>query len=95
MNSGNIRRAGEVVTGGVATYLTREAREKALQEAEKKGAERTERALKQSSEPVIPQEAYNLERQAVKEARSEDPILHPEDIIKQKASELNSWFFGS
>lgn len=57
MNSGNLRRTGEVVASGVATYLAREAREKAVQQAEKKGAERTERALKQSSEPVTPSEA--------------------------------------
>ena len=95
MNSGNLRRVGEVVAGGVGTYLAREAREKAVQEAEKKGAERTERAIKQSSEPVTSQEAYDLERKAVKEARSEDPILHTEDTIKEKASELSSWFFGS
>lgn len=66
-----------------------------MQEAEKKGVERTERAIKQSSEPVTSQEAYDFERKAVKEARSEDLILHTEDTIKEKASELSSWFFGS
>ena len=95
MNSANVRRAGEIIAGGVASYLAREARDKAVKEAEKKGVERTERALKQSSEPATPQEVYDLERKAVKEARSEDPILHTEDTIKEKASELSSWFFGS
>jgi len=95
MHSGTFRRAAEMVAGGVATYLAREAREKAVQEAEKKGIERAERAIKQSSEPVTFQEAYNCERKFVKEARSEDPILHTEDTIKEKASELSSWFFGS
>jgi len=95
MNSGNLRRVGEAVAGGFRAYLAREAREKAVQEAEKKGAERTERAIKQSSEPTTSQEAYNLERKAVKEARSENPILNTEDTIKEKFSELSSWFFGS
>ena len=83
MNSGNLRRTREVIASGMATYLAREAREKAVQEAEKKGVERTERALKQSSELITSQEA-----------RSEDPILHMEDTLKEKASELSSWFFG-
>jgi hypothetical protein len=95
MNSRNVRRVTEVVAGGVGTYLAREAREKSVKEAEKKGVERATRAIKQSSEPTTSQEAYDLERKAVKEARSEDPILHTEDTLKEKASELSNWFFGS
>ena len=95
MNSRNVHRVTEVVAGGVGTYLAREAREKSVKEAEKKGVARAARAIKQSSEPTTSQEAYNLEHKAVQEARSEDPILHTEDTLKEKASELSSWFFGS
>lgn len=95
MNSGNLRRAGEVLASGAVTYLAREAREKSVQDAEKKGVERAERALKQSSKPVTPQEVYDLERKAVNDARSEDPLLHAEDTLKGKASEISSWFSGS
>lgn len=95
MNAANARRTGEaILTGGVA-YFAREAREKAVNVSENKGVSRSGRAFEQSTEPISPQEAYELERKAVKEARTEDPILYTEDKIKEKASELSSWFFGS
>jgi hypothetical protein len=93
MNSGNVRRVGEVVVSGVATYLAREVRQQAVETVEKKGAERTEGAIKNSSEPVTVEEAYKLECKAVQEARSEDPILHAEDTIKETASSVSRWFF--
>ena len=95
MNSGNLRRAVEVVAGGTVTYLAREAHQKSSQEAENEGIVRASRAVKQSSEPIIPQEVYDLERKAVKEARSEHVILRVEDTLKEKAKEAGDWFFGS
>lgn len=65
-----------------------------MQEAEKKGVERATRAVEQSSEPTTAKQAYDLEREAVKKARSEDPILNAEDTVKEKAKEVSSWFFG-
>jgi hypothetical protein len=95
MNSANIRRLTEAVAAGTVTYLAREARERSVEEAENKGVERSTRAIKNSTESTTSQEAYDLERKAVKDARSEDPILATEDTIKEKASDLSSWFFGS
>lgn len=94
-NSRNVRRVTEVAAGGLATFLAREAREKAVKDAERKGVVRTKRAIRQASEPTTSQEAYTLERKAVREARSEDPILYTEDTIKEKASGLTSWLFES
>jgi heme/copper-type cytochrome/quinol oxidase subunit 3 len=95
MNSNNVRRLTEVGASAVMTWLAREARDKAVKEAETKGIERSQRAIQRASEPVDAAEVYYIERTAVKDARSENPILHTEDTIKEKATAVSNWFFGS
>ena len=74
------------------TYL---AREKVKDGSEKRGTERAQRAIKNSSKPVDSKAAYKLEREAVKKAQSDDPILNMEDTVKGYSSSFSEWFFGS
>ena len=98
MDSNSRRRAIELVSGGVFTYLAREARERATEKAEEKGKERCATAIEQSTEPVTHNDAYELRKKAVKEARAEDPLLNVEDSAKETAKSvgkaISDWWNG-